>query len=139
MKVLLQSVPNKNRTVTTSFGAISFDDKGFASQDVSESDLELCRNLNWLVETSVNREAQLEHLYTQHAAMLESVKQMEAQIETLEEEVKKEKEKKPQQSSKASAADTKNDEALMKKLEAQGQAAAAKEAAASVSAAGNRK
>ncbi len=134
MMTLLQSVANKGRTVKTSFGAITFDAKGFAESDIKPEQMHLPRNLGWLVDGSnTSKEDLLVRLTEQYDRDAESLKKLEAQITDLEEQIKHEKTAKKDATtagiSDMSIAASSDDE-LMKKLEAEAQAAAAREAAA---------
>lgn len=48
--VLLQSYDNRNAGVSTRWGVVKFDDKGFANLAVAAADKPMLRNLGWLVE-----------------------------------------------------------------------------------------
>lgn len=145
MRTMLYCEANKGRTVKTSFGAITFDAKGFAEADLASEHIQLCRNLKWLVTDAESKEDMLLRMKEQYATQEKGLKDLAKQIEDLEHDIKTSKAPKPLKvKSDEDLKKEKEDAAIsdeMKKLEAQGQAAGAREDAASVpvTAAGTKK
>ena len=76
MQVMLFSHDNRNETVNTSFGPVTFDAKGYAAHEMSENDLFKARNLKWLLEESASAESLLVDLkaqYNQQAEVLDTL------------------------------------------------------------------
>lgn len=133
--VLLQSVPNKSKSVKTSFGVVKFDEKGFAEHDVTPEALSSCRNLGWYVDSAVSKDDLLRRLHSQYAHDSDNLKKLEAQITELEAEITADTVKVKKLSTESKTVTTDPDD-VMKRLEAEGQAGGAREAAATVNVAG---